>query len=284
MGILFACVALVAWGIGDFLIQRSVRKFGDLFTLFYITAFSAIVLLPFVLKDLPTLFLTQDGLSMLLLVSVVLLIAALLDFEALRVGKMSVVEPIYAFELPIAAMLAAIFLNERMNLLQYILIGVVVIGILLVSSKSHGHKRRRLERGVILAVLATIAMGAANFLFGFGARQTNPLLVNWFTSLFVAIICGAALVWQSRFHEIMRHLRTSKRFIFPVSFFDNLAWVTYATSMVFIPVGVATGISESYIVVASGLGVVFNRERLQRHQWVGCILCVSAVIALAFVT
>ncbi|MBU3978359.1 EamA family transporter [Patescibacteria group bacterium] len=52
MGILFAFIALFSWGIGDFLIQKSTRKFGDWLALFYICAFSTVVLLPFVYKDL----------------------------------------------------------------------------------------------------------------------------------------------------------------------------------------------------------------------------------------
>ena len=284
MGILFACIALVSWGVGDFLIQRSARRFGDLFALFYITAFCSIALFPFVFRDLGTLFLTQDGLPVLLLASVVLLFASLLEFEALRVGKMSVIEPIYAFEVPVAAMLAATFMNERLSMAQYALIGSLLVGILLVSARSRAGTLARFEKGVIVAILATITMGAVNFLFGYGARETSPLVINWFTSLFLAIVCGAALLWQSRFGEMIGHFRRSKSLILGVSFLDNLAWVAYAASMVSIPVGVATGISESYIALAAALGIVFNRERLQRHQWAGLALCVVSVVLLAVIT
>ena len=47
MGILLAITALIAWGLGDFLIERSARKFGDWVALFYMTSFGAIVLSPF---------------------------------------------------------------------------------------------------------------------------------------------------------------------------------------------------------------------------------------------
>jgi len=48
MGITFAFLALAAWGIGDFLIQRTARKFGAGEALFYITAVATVGLLPFV--------------------------------------------------------------------------------------------------------------------------------------------------------------------------------------------------------------------------------------------
>ena len=52
LGVFFACLALVAWGAGDFLIQRSARRFGDWAALFYIELFATTILLPFVWSDL----------------------------------------------------------------------------------------------------------------------------------------------------------------------------------------------------------------------------------------
>jgi hypothetical protein len=48
MGTLFAFIALISWGIGDFLIQKGARRFGNWITLFYITALVSITLFPFV--------------------------------------------------------------------------------------------------------------------------------------------------------------------------------------------------------------------------------------------
>ncbi len=56
VGIGFAFVAMLCWGIGDFLIQRSTRKIGDWETLFVITLFGSLILLPFVYRGIPALF------------------------------------------------------------------------------------------------------------------------------------------------------------------------------------------------------------------------------------
>src|SRR3989344_1304783 len=107
VGIGLAFVAMLCWGFGDFLIQRSTRKIGDWETLFFITAFGAVVLAPFVYKDIPSLFTEVSRTTYILLgASVILLIAALLDFEALKKGKLAVVEPIWSSEVPVAALLS----------------------------------------------------------------------------------------------------------------------------------------------------------------------------------
>jgi drug/metabolite transporter (DMT)-like permease len=285
MGIIFALIALVSWGVGDFLIQRSTRKFGDWVSLFYIEIFATVALLPFVFQDAVRL-LAQPGEALLLLAtSLVLLFAGVLDFEALRVGKISVIEPIYALEVPVAVMLAAVFIQERLDILEYMLIGLLVVGIILVATRNFRHfQRAHLERGVWFAVIATLAMGGVNFLFGVSSRATSPLLINWFSSAFIAVVALLYLISTSRLSEIATDWRKHKSLIVSVSVIDNLAWVAYSFSTVFIPIGIATGISESYIAIAALLGLVLNREKLRTHQYVGLLISVSAVVVLAWIT
>lgn len=282
MGILYALGALVCWGVGDFLIQRSARKFGDGIALFFITAIAAVGLLPFVWSDIPSMLTVSRTGIILWSASFVILAAALLDFEALRIGKISVVEPIYAFEIAVTAVLGTAFLDERLTPLQTLYIAILIIGIFLVSVRRlKASGMFRIERGVLIAVAATLLMGSANFLFGVGARQTHPLVINWFTSAFVAVVMAGYLTAFGEWHHIRRQWVTNRPLILSVGFVDNMAWIFFAFSMLTVPVAIATGISESYIVLASLLGLWLNREKLRRHQFVGLLVAVAAVILLA---
>src|SRR3989338_9186400 len=178
VGIGLAFVAMLAWGIGDFLIQKSTRKVGDIEALFFVTAFGAAVLLPFVYKNIGALFASSsDTMLILAVLCVVLLLAALLDFEALRVGKLAVVEPIWSFEVPVAALLAFFILGEEVTVLQILIIVALLVGLALVSLKKEFRlKHLWLERGTLLALLGAVFMGAANFFMGWGARVTDPIM------------------------------------------------------------------------------------------------------------
>lgn len=283
MGILLALTALFSWGLGDFLIQRSARKFGDWAALFYITAFAAIVLFPFVYKEIvPSL--SAHGM-LLWAASFVILFAGLLDLESLRIGKISVIEPIYAIEIPVAALLAAYAIHERLSTPQIIFIVTLMAGIVLVATTSFQHfKKIDAEKGVWQAVLGNIGMGTSAFLFGLGSRATSPLMINWFTSAFIAVVVLIYLAFASRLHELSDNFKNGKTLIFNIGFFDNLAWVTFSYAMLYIPIAVATGISEGYIAFAGALGLLFNKEKLRRHQWVGFFVVVISVVLLALVT
>jgi drug/metabolite transporter (DMT)-like permease len=283
MGILLAFTAMLAWGVGDFLIQKSTRKFGDWIALFYITAFGSIVLFPFVYQEIAAAVSVHAVL--LFIASFVVLGAALLDFEAFRVGKISVVEPMYALEIPTVATLAAYIIHERLSIPQIFFVTILIIGIFLISIRNFDYfKNFKPEKGIWYALLGAIAMGAANFLFGLGSREINPLMINWFTNIFITFIALIYLISASRLGEVADGFKKNKKFILNVSFLDNLAWVAFSYATLFIPIAIATGLSEGYIALAAGLGLWFNAEKLKRHQWIGLVLALSSVIILSFLT
>jgi len=285
MGSLFAIIAFLSWGIGDYLIQKTTRRFGDWLSLFYITASAAIILLPFVYKDVPSLFSlgSLGELRILILASIVSAVAALCLFEALRRGKIAVIDPIFAFEIVVTGFLAHFFLKEILSNFQIILIGVLVFGIILISIKSFSHfKNFKFESGVVFAILATLAMGGENFLNGLGARVTNPLMINWFVSLFVALITFLYLLYSGQFKFIIQDIKKRPALISWVCFTDNLGWIVYSFSMVYIPMALATGISEGYIALAVVLGLTLNKEKIKPHQIVGLIITVTTAMLLAF--
>lgn len=285
MGLLFAFTAIISWGLGDFLIQKNARKFGDWIALFFVTIIGAILLLPFVWSDIPSLFTHTNNLLFLLGTSVVLLIAGLLDFEALRRGKISVIEPIYAFEVPVTVGLSIFVLHEQLTTMQTMMVILLMIGIFLISTKTFGHfKNLHAERGVFLAIGATIGMGIINFLFGIGAREISPLAINWFTSAFLAIICLLYIIGTNNVRALTADWRGNKKLVSVTGVFDNLAWVAYAYAAIYMPIAIATSLTESYIALAAMLGLIYNKEKLRTHQYVGLIVCVVAAIILAFIT
>lgn len=285
LGIGLAFVAMFFWGFGDFMIQKFARKIGDWESLFYISILGAVILLPFIYGELPSVLLNLNELLILLLASFTLLLAALLDFETLKKGKIAVAEPIFALEIPISALLAFFIISEGIGLVQITLIMGLVIALVLVSLKRYRMgKRAWLEKGVVIAILGSIFMGVTNFMFGIGARITSALMINWFTSLFLAIACLVYLASKSKLHRLRLDMNKQKVLLLGMCVFDNGAWIAFAYSMVFAPIAISVSISQCYIIITVLLGVFVAREKLKTHQKVGIILAIAFAIALAAVT
>ncbi|HLC93009.1 MAG TPA: DMT family transporter [archaeon] len=280
-GLLLAFGAMVCWGIGDFLIQRSVRKVGDVEALAFIGIVGAIGLLPFVAGELPALFLPENLLLMLFL-GIVTFIAALLNFEALKKGKLSVVEVVIEIELPVTAFLGIYFLKEVISLPQLIGIGVVFIGITMLAMKSLSLKSLgKVEKGVLLAVAAAIGMGMTNFLTGFGAKTVSPLLAIWAPWVFFTIFCLFYLWKNKGLGKLVTNAGRYKGLVLAMGIFDTLAWLLYALALKEQSIAITTAITESYPAIGMALGLWFNKEKIKRHQIAGALLALAASIALA---
>lgn len=283
VGILFAFIALVSWGFGDFFIQKTTRVVGSWKALFFIGIVGLIGLFPFVKNDL--VFLNSSNILLLSLLGVVVVFAALFDFEALRQGKIAIVEPIIGLELPITVGLSLALANESLSFLQLVLVGIVFIGIILAITAHHTHfhyHKRIFERGVILAGIGAIGMALTNFLVGVSSQGISPLITIWFAHSLLAVVCGIYILYKGEFGNLISDFKNNPKPIIGQSILDNVAWISFAKATTYIPIAIATTISESYIALAVLLGLFVNREKLRTHQIVGVTLVIIGVITLSY--
>lgn len=283
VGILFALIALVSWGFGDFFIQKTTRAVGSWKALFFIGIVGLIGLFPFVKNDLTTL--NSANFLLLGLLGIVIVFAALFDFEALRQGKISIIEPIVGLELPITVGLSLTLANEALSSLQLFLIGIVFIGIMLAITAHHTYlhyHKRIFERGVILAGIGAIGMALTNFLVGVSSQDISPLITIWFAHSLLAVVCGIYILYKGEFGSLIHDLSNYPKPIIGQSILDNVAWVSFAKATTFIPIAIATTISESYIALAVLLGLFVNHEKLRKHQVIGLVLATIGVITLSY--
>jgi len=260
------------------------RVFGTSRALFYVALGTTIILLPLGYKELIA---TWNGVTFwyLLGTSVVVIIAAAFDFQSLKIGKMSVVEPIFAGEILIAALVSMFFLKEFLSPLEFVLALLVMSGIFLVSAESLAAFRQvRFETGVSLALVAMVGMGFMNVLIGEGAREIGVWGTLLFINALVTLFMIAYLVRDSRKTRVKVLPAGGREWLIIVgmSIFNVAAWGAFSFAVLYIPIAIATAISESYIALAALLGIIFNHERLRRHQVFGLLITVVSAIILAY--
>lgn len=287
LGVFSAIGALIAWTFGDFSIQRAVRKIGNVYALFLIGITGSVVLFPFVFDQLPRFFSDPHYVIFLSIVSLVICCGAFFEFEALKEGKLAIVEPILGFELPITIVLAIIFLHERPTSLQCMLMVTTFIGIIfavtIAPSKFHIDKNK-FENGFVFACIGAVCMGGVNFLVGKGSESIGPLMTIWFTNTAVSVITFFIILKQRRVLALIQKVKTFPKETMLMVVLDNMAWIFFALATSLISVSLATTISESYIVFAVLLGVYVNHEKIRAHQKLGIAIAIGSIVLLAFFT
>ncbi len=283
ISILAAFGAMFFWGVGDFFIQRSTRKIGDTESLAFIGIIGALGLLPFVLPELP-LFFTVQNIILLSFIGVVGFVVAMINFEALKEGKLSVIDVILEIELPITAMLGFMFFRESVSLILIAIISIIFIGTVLISVDSFSLKRnsKKIEKGILLALLTAAGMAVVNFLTAYGSKEISPLMVIWLPWVVIAVISLFFIGRREGFKRLFHNGLRFKRLILVMGIIDTLAWLSYAVALAENELAITTAITESYPAIAIFLGVWLNREKILPHQYAGAALALIASVSLVF--
>jgi drug/metabolite transporter (DMT)-like permease len=274
-----AFVAMVCWGIGDYCIQRSARVMGDVEALTWIGVIGAIGLLPFIIPQLGELG-VRGNVALLLLLGLVTFAAAILDFEALKIGKLSVIEMVVSLELPFTILLGALFFNDIITVWQVVIILILMWGVALTAltpAKIHF----RWEKGIFLALATAILMALVNFLTALSAKEITPLLAVWVPWVIFTIICLVIIWKRNGTRTFFSHARHHTKLIVIMGVFDTVAWIAYAYATSNGELGIITAITESYPAIALALGVWLNKEKIQEHQYLGAGLALVASFLLA---
>jgi len=279
LGILFTFGALICWGFGDFFIQRTTRKIGDIESLAFVSIIGSIILLPFAIKDIY--LLDKNGIILLLILGLTAFIMSILDFEALKQGKLSVIDVILELELPITIVLAYLFFKESLSFFQFLIIAFIFISIVLIATKSFKHWKARLEKGVLIALVAAILMGLVNFLTASSSRLISPILAIWIPWVIITIICLVFIFKRKGLNKLVKDSIKFKWLILAMGILDTLAWVFYANAMIINPISITTAITESYPAIALFLGLWLNKEKIKAHQYVGAVIAILACFILA---
>jgi len=278
--VLAAFGAMICWGFGDFLIQKGVRKVGNMEALAWIGMLGSIGLLPFVWHDF-FLVMRESNFLVLLVLGIITFIVGIINFEALKRGKLSVIEVILEIELPTAVLLGLIFFSESLSGFQIFLILLIFAGIVLIAVEPGEMKKKHFfEKGAILALVAAVGYGIIDFMTAIGAKTIDPLLTIWFTWTTFTVICLAYMALRGGLMHFFKDAMKYKKVVFGMGVVDTLAWVLFATAVQHNELAVTVAITESFPAIGLVLGVTVNREKVAIHQYIGAALAVITSFAM----
>ncbi|PIT95261.1 hypothetical protein COT98_00485 [Candidatus Falkowbacteria bacterium CG10_big_fil_rev_8_21_14_0_10_39_9] len=293
VSLFFAFLAMFLWGIGDFFIQRTIRKVGDFQTLLWINFIASLTLFPLAWNDLPAIF-SRANIFSLIFITIIDLFYGYFLFKAYDQGKLSVVEVVMIGELPFTIILGLIFFHESLSWLQVFVILMIIAGVFLMSrsrktwrdkiKEFFRGKRVVWEKGLLLMFLAVLFSSLYNFLTAVNTRNVSAFAAVWFPwmlgSLVLLIYVGYKRGLKSFWQGGLNH----KSLILFTGVIDTSAWVFYALATRTEEISIVTAIVAGYAVIAMALGIKFNHEKISVWQYLGAVLVFLGVIAMSFIS
>ena len=202
-----------------------------------------------------------------------------LEYSALRRGKVGIVTPVASTEGAIAAVLAVVA-GEALGVATAGLLAIVVLGVVLagVASEESAAGQRNLA-AFWLAALAALSFGIGIFAMG---HLSASLPVGW-AVLPPRLVGVAAVTIPLALSRRLRLARSALPLVVTTGLAEVLGFVCFAVGARH-SIAVAAVLGSQFAVVASVAAYLFLRERLTRLQLVGVALIVVGVAALTVVT
>ncbi len=271
--------AALAWGAGTVCSARSTRIVG---------AWSAVgwVMLVGLLANLVLLgigpapgALSTSALAWLLVAGVGNVGGLLLEYAALRRGKVGLVTPIASTEGAIAAVLA-VAAGEALGAASALLLAVIVVGVVLAGvARDESTQGRSQSVAFVLAALAALLFGLGLFAAG---HLSTSLPAAW--AILPPRLVGVAVVTLPL--AVTRRLRISRSalpLVVATGLAEVLGFVCFEIGARH-SVAVAAVLGSQFAAVASVAAYMLFRERLTRLQLAGVAAIVVGVAALTAVT
>jgi drug/metabolite transporter (DMT)-like permease len=273
----YALAALVCYGVGDFIYKNATAAGVQAhhFLMGQAWCFTpAIILYAWASGTLVITPATAWG----ALAGLFIFIAFYNFLRSLAAGSVSISAPVFRLNFLITALLAIIVLGEPVRPAMPLALALVAIWLLLGASERG--KRPEINRRSLLSVLiATLALGIANFCHTLGLRHgglPETLLVGQavvfivLSTAFVRIVDGRiappATIWK--------HTGAAAAVLL-VAFLFMLHGVVRGPASVLVP------IAQMGFVVTAALGIVVLREPMTRRKAMGLAAALAALAALA---
>jgi drug/metabolite transporter (DMT)-like permease len=283
MGILLGLATALCWGSADLFARFATRKIGTVHTMLYMQL-TGFVLLTLAMRALGGWGHLTDGSGWRpwawgILAGVLNTSATLALYRSFEIGKMSVVAPVSA-SYPALTMLLAALTGERLTVLRFAGIALIVVGVILVArgekipddadqldEKVHPGKSKW---GVGWALFSAVGFGVMFWLLGI---RVVPLLGSapsvWLIRLAsVAMTAAVVLILRQPF---ALPETGANRWILGVGILDTSAYVLNNFGMQREQVSVVSVLASLYGAVTVGLAAMFLGERVSKMQSGGIV-------------
>ncbi len=281
LGVLFGIIAMIGWGIADFLAAVAVRK-TSVFKTFVWSQIIGLVLFFIAFSlffnfSLPSL----SSIVWLLFAGFLGVISYLAYYKGLQVGKVPVVVPIASSWAAITVILGLVILHEALTKTQTIGVILAVIGTVLVSFRLRdllGLKLKNLSIGVSYAVIAMLGWGVY-----FVPMKMLISELGWFLPIFFAKVISI--------FYLLPYLKLSKKDVsFPknalilvllIGFLETMAFISFGMGINSAYVSIVSPVAATFPVITITLARLFLKETIDFNQVIGIFSVLTGLVLLS---
>jgi drug/metabolite transporter (DMT)-like permease len=277
----FAVTAMVGWGLSDFIAKTIVIRASTYRTILVSQSVGTIPFLGLALiydrvmpdKSLVLLTMLAGCLSTIYLVSF---------YEALSLGKASLVSPMSSCLTIVAVVLAVALLGETLTVAQTLLIAAVSLGMLLAAFQ-RTPKSTSSDLSMLLSVIVVFVGGGNTIVQKLIADNGHWLMGFLLTrAIMLALLAALFPIFRTKTRADCLHIG-SRRMVF-MGILDVSSFFAFFVSLHEGLVLLVAPIANSSPVITLILAYFFLHERLKLHQRLGVAIIIVGVAVLSAIS
>lgn len=207
--------------------------------------------------------------------------------EAYQVGDLSLVYPISRSAPLFTQIWAIVFIGELLSSKGLIGIGLVMIGIFVVSLKDFRLKSVLLRcdhsssHPYLLAFTAAIASSIYSVIDKVGIQLTNPAFYLWSIDLWMCVFTGLYLFLRKG-SCLLKVWRESKKEIFIVTILQNLTYLLVLMALQESKVSYVVAFRQVGVLFGVGMGAILLKESYWKNRITGALILTMGLVLIAF--
>ncbi|MHA2060517.1 MAG: EamA family transporter [Candidatus Ranarchaeia archaeon] len=239
--------------------------------------FGAIVLLP--LAVLPLLN-SLDGIFNAAISSVFYAVGFVFYSASLRRGDVSLVSPLYNFNLVFILGFSVFFLGESFTPFKVLGLVLMFFGLSYLEKGNNiitSLKNVFTQRSCQLMVIASLFISCGRIIDGFTVQSANPLTYAFFIYLFVTIYLLAVLSLRKKHIEIVELVRTAPKLSLASGAVNGLSYLALLIAFTAIEVSIADPASTLNIFIAMLLAARLLKEEVKQRLFATVIIVLGVL-------
>ncbi|MDP1710091.1 MAG: EamA family transporter, partial [bacterium] len=281
-------LAMVGYGVSDFLAKKAIDKIGNLKVLFYTQLIGAVFMLLYFIGDrtIPVF----DLKNIISVVTFGFFNAAgyLALYKSFEMGKLSIVSPISSSSAILAAVISFLFFGETFSTLKILSLLLVLSGIVLAAIDPKGLKngfgKKDLSKGVPEALMVFLIFGI--YVPFWDKFLNNPGWIVWV--ILVRLVLAFFLIFYQKSilkKELSLKLNKIIYLLIVVAIFEaagsfGSSWGLHASVNT---TSIVAAVTSTYPLITAILAFIFLKERLMASQYVGIGFIITGLLISPFV-
>jgi len=271
--------SMIGWGFGDFLAKRVLGSVGYYRLLLYTQLVSLAPV--FLLAALFPLPMPSSSRSIALIVAtgVCSFSGVFFFYRGLAAGRASIVTPVVSTSSVVAMALSFVILGETLGLPQILCIGLALVGILIITTKSDSEGES--NAGVPYAVAAMLSIGLVSVLIKLVSVDIGEIATLFFSRVLTVLILFMTTPFLpgSLLREV--HGRAPIKSIIVIGLAEFVGFFAFVAGIGVGLVSIVAPLSSASPAVTVVLAQVFLGERLIHIQKMAVVMVIAGILLLS---